>query len=235
MLVDPERRLSSVENTLGALLEQSRLLVEQSRLMSPADLGNYRSDIRIFMINSQLRQAREPIVIVGDSITEAAFLPSTICGHSVVNAGIGGLTSSSYLGLIKSQGLLSDMKASLTIIALGTNNAQKLASIEEFESSYKDLLTVLKQHSSSIVLAGIPPLEDGALTPYFDLAKAEQINRAIQLIAGEEHLAFAPFAREETPTTDGVHLTAEGYKLWRGTVISAIQKSLNCRQSITAN
>ena len=61
------------------------------------DLESRRLDVRAFMIRSQLARARNPVVIIGDSITEAALLPSSICGHDVVNAGVGCMTVGSYL------------------------------------------------------------------------------------------------------------------------------------------
>jgi len=71
-------------------------LIEQVRIKSPADLESRRLEVRSFIIRSQLAQAKSPVVIIGDSITEAALLPSSICGHDIVNAGIGGMTVSSY-------------------------------------------------------------------------------------------------------------------------------------------
>ena len=76
-------------------------LAEQAGIKSPDDLENRRLEVRSFMIRSQLAQAMSPIVIIGDSITEAALLPSSVCGHDVVNAGIGGMTVGSYLPLAK--------------------------------------------------------------------------------------------------------------------------------------
>jgi len=46
--------------------------------------------VRQFVIRAHLSHAVSPVVVFGDSISEAAVLPSAICGHAVVNAGIGG-------------------------------------------------------------------------------------------------------------------------------------------------
>jgi len=56
-------------------------LAEQVRNKSPVDLENRRLEVRSVMIRSQLPQAMNPIVIIGDNITEAALLPSSVCGH----------------------------------------------------------------------------------------------------------------------------------------------------------
>jgi hypothetical protein len=42
----------------------------------PREIGHYHTEVRIFMIKSRLAQAEDPIVIVGDSITEGACLRS---------------------------------------------------------------------------------------------------------------------------------------------------------------
>lgn len=95
-------------------------LAEQVRVRSPADLERRRLEVRGFMIRSQLAQAKSPIVIMGDSITEAALLPSSMCGRDIVNAGVGGMTVGSYLPLAKQ--LLAGRRVQSIIVALGIWN-----------------------------------------------------------------------------------------------------------------
>ncbi|MDI3560219.1 hypothetical protein [Bradyrhizobium sp. Arg816] len=74
-----------------------------SRLNLLADmvsLQNDRIQVRTFAIKSQIAQATQPIVFVGDSLTEGAWLPSALCGH-LANAGIGGATAVSYAKVVK--------------------------------------------------------------------------------------------------------------------------------------
>jgi lysophospholipase L1-like esterase len=221
--------LKEVETKLDRVLDYSRLL-------SPADMGHARTDIRTYMINSHLLQAQvPPIVIVGDSITEAALLPSTICGYTVVNAGGGGMTPDSYATLIKTKGLLSGMAAHILVVALGTNNAQKLAPVVEFESSYRELLSLLKPHTEKLILAGIPPIENGSLAQYFDLARVDEINATIEAIAEQQALRFIPLAASPMPTRDGVHPSPIGYKLWLRSITAVLQQELHCAPSAAAN
>ena len=58
------------QHTQERVIEQ---LAEQVGIKSPDDLENRRLDVRSFMIRSQLAQAMSPIVIIRDSITEAAY------------------------------------------------------------------------------------------------------------------------------------------------------------------
>jgi GDSL-like Lipase/Acylhydrolase family len=208
-------------------------MVAPSRLVSPADIGNSRADVRIFAINSQLGQARDPVVVVGDITTEGALLPSMICGHPVVNAGIGGMTPASYAGLIRTRGLMSDLKAELLVVALGTNNAHRLAAPERFKASYLDLLNLLVARSSKVALAGVPPIEDGPLAQYFDRPLVTEINQTIAQIAADRNIAYLPF-NEPMPTVDGVHLQAAGYTAWLSSITSLINLRLGCNVSTSA-
>jgi lysophospholipase L1-like esterase len=108
-------------------------------------IGDRRLEVRSFMIRSQLAQAISPIVIIGDSITEAALLPSSVCGHDVVNAGIGGMTVGSYLPLAKQ--LLAGRRVQSILIALGTNDSGVL-STAHIEQDYASLIDELAKHTT---------------------------------------------------------------------------------------
>ncbi len=211
-------------------------LIVRSALLSPADAGHSRVDARVFMINSQIRQAEDSVVLVGDSITEAALLPSSVCGHSLVNAGVGGATPTSYLEFIKRNGLLADLHAALVIVALGTNNAQTVVPLSEFAPSYHALLTALSPKARSMILAGIPQISGpSALSAYFDRSRIAQINDAIHATAVEHDYTFIPIADHAIETMDGVHPSAAGYETWRHTLVSAMKKRLGCEPTASAN
>lgn len=226
--------LATQIRAVQTLNEKVNLLIEQSRLLSPADLGHARIEVRTFTINSQISQARDPVVFVGDSITEAALLPATICGKPVINAGIGGATPSSYAAIIKKYGLLDNLKASLIIVALGTNNAQKIAPLSEFDLNYRSLLSALSHHSAKIILAGIPPIEAKALSAYFDLSRVGKITQMIEAAAVEKNYPLISMP-ELMPTTDGVHLTATAYEQWNNRIIPAAKRELGCMSPATLN
>src|SRR3954451_12615018 len=60
---------------------------------------------RRFVIQTTLARADDPVVILGDSIVEASTLPRSVCGHVIVNAGIGGASTASGLGAMLSDAL----------------------------------------------------------------------------------------------------------------------------------
>src|SRR5580658_3243830 len=58
-------------------------------------------DHRVFrqlMLHFTLSRFDDPIIVLGDSITEASTLPRFLCGHAVINAGLSGATTASDLG-----------------------------------------------------------------------------------------------------------------------------------------
>jgi len=183
------------------------------------DLESRRLDVRTFMIRSQLARAKNPVVIIGDSIAEAALLPSSICGRDVVNAGVGCMTVGSYLPLAEQ--LLAGRWVSSIIIALGTNDSgTSTAHITEDDT---ELVDELAKHTPNILLTGLPPLEmSGKLAGrYFDAASAERNNAAFRALATTRHLPFIDLRSAmhgDGLTVDGVHLTAAGYGQWREVV-----------------
>jgi lysophospholipase L1-like esterase len=197
--------------------------------VQPADLESRRLEVRGFMIRSQLAQAKSPVVIIGDSITEAALLPSSICGHDIVNAGIGGMTVGSYLPFAKK--LLAGRRVQSIIVALGTNDS--ISSTAHIEKDYANLIDELAKHTTSLLLAGLPPVEMGGELAgrYFDQASADRNNAAIRSLAAARHLPFVDLRSAmhgDSLTVDGIHLTAGGYRQWREAVQRNIASALGC-------
>ena len=60
---------------------------------------------RQFVIQSTLDRFPDPIVVLGDSIVEGSTLPRSLCGHAIINAGIGGASTTSDLGTMLAKSL----------------------------------------------------------------------------------------------------------------------------------
>src|SRR5258708_1638210 len=88
-----------------------------------------------------LARVDDPIVILGDSIVEASTLPRSLCGHPIVNAGIGGATTASNLGSVLADAL-GGQRAALGVVSLGGNDAAVSASVERKPSSTRAPLTL---------------------------------------------------------------------------------------------
>src|SRR5258708_40006629 len=96
---------------------------------------------RHFVIQSTLARFDDAIVVLGDSIVEASTLPRSLCGHAIVNAGIGGASTASSLGAILSQSL-AGRRAALVVVSLGTNDAAMALSVAQFMLYYLGLFSI---------------------------------------------------------------------------------------------
>ena len=115
---------------------------------------------RQFVIGSTLGRVDDAIVILGDSIVEASTLPRSLCGHAIVNAGIGGASTASNLGAILTDALRGK-RAAMIVVSLGTNDAAIPNSVEQYGSNYRALLAELAALSPRRAIAAIPPPEAG--------------------------------------------------------------------------
>jgi lysophospholipase L1-like esterase len=198
---------------------------------SPA-LNHEHSVVREFVLKSQLAGVRMPVVILGDSITEAAALPSALCGYPIINAGIGGFAVEEINAAVPQ--LLHSGQARLVVVAAGTNNATRGSSAADFASSYAALLETIKPLTEQVMLVTVPPIYSGTLADQaFDPKLLPALNATIMANAADKLYGYVDLSRPfgdgpANPTIDGVHLTADGYKEWTGAVLSGIKKALSC-------
>ena len=135
-------------------------------------------DIRRLIIKSQTAPTSgSPIMLVGDSITEAARVPLVLCDAPVVNAGIGGEGVSTNFPDILTEALV-DRRAKLIVVALGTNDAWRSAT--DFKGDYERLLARLRPFTERMLLVGIPPMSPGALN--ITTSKVTEFNEIIHAL-----------------------------------------------------
>jgi lysophospholipase L1-like esterase len=159
---------------------------------------------REFVIRSDLAEAKAPILVIGDSITEGAKFPREIAGRTVINGGISGATVEDFERIVPT---LVAGKPSFVVIALGTNNTA-----ESLRASYPALLHRLKALSPNIMAVGVTPQAD-----------AELKNAAIKAAADREGIRFftVPLPAGST-RLDGVHLNDAGYRIYTPTLTAEI-------------
>jgi lysophospholipase L1-like esterase len=151
---------------------------------------------REFVIRTDLAEAKAPILVIGDSITEGARLPREIGGRAVVNGGISGATVEDFERIAP---LLVAGKPSFVVIALGTNGTA-----ESLRTSYPALLSRLKPLSPHLMAVGVTPQ-----------AGAELKNAAIRAAADGAGIHFFAVALPAGSTRlDGVHLNDAGYRIY---------------------
>jgi lysophospholipase L1-like esterase len=135
----------------------------------------------------------------------------------------GGADAASYRAALHQ---IAEFKAAAILVAIGTNDAYA-GNKSDFPVIYRQLLKDLRRHSATLLMAGLPPMEDGAL-PNFDLARADTINSDIQKMAGRSFIALRSELNSGHETIDGIHLSAEGYKPWLSAMLAAVHAALRC-------
>lgn len=166
----------------------------------------------------------DPIIVLGDSITEASTLPRSLCGHAVVNAGLSGASTASDLGNWLS-GALAGKQAALIVVSLGTNDAFALRSQQAYQTSYGSLLAQLATMTSRVVVLAVPPIEvRNKLTGARDDLRGtiDGYNSALPGLArnaGAKFMALPPMS--DPHTIDGVHLNTAGYSVWDAAILQA--------------
>jgi lysophospholipase L1-like esterase len=173
--------------------------------------------------------------VFGDSITEAAVLPAAICGHAVVNAGIGG---DGVDELLKNAPLLLEGKSpALVVLAIGINDAYATPDRErQFQETYTELLHRLALLAPKLVVANIPPIDPkGPLTAItgIDASLIERYNLILPKLAEDAGASFidlnkAVSAGGAAETIDGVHLAPRAYGQWDAALLEGIKRALNC-------
>jgi lysophospholipase L1-like esterase len=181
---------------------------------------------RQFVIRSTLARFDDPIVVLGDSIVEASTLPRSLCGHAIVNAGIGGATTASNLGSILSEAL-GNKRAALVVVSLGTNDAAIPSSVEQYRSNYRALLTELAGLTPRSAIVAIPPPEAGLEAKKVSGAVVDSYNAVLPALAKEARATFISLPdMPERHTIDGIHLNAAGYEVWEKAILGGIESVL---------
>jgi lysophospholipase L1-like esterase len=170
---------------------------------------------RQFVIQSTLDRFPDPIVVLGDSIVEASTLPRSLCGHAIINAGIGGASTTSDLGTLLAKSLRGKRTA-LIVVSLGTNDAGLSRSKQTFRTNYITLLEQISTLAPRRVVMAIPPVEGHAAMS----ATINDFNSILPDIAKEAGATFAPLpSMPGQHTFDGVHLNAAGYEVWDSAIL----------------
>jgi hypothetical protein len=187
--------------------------------------------IRQFVIGSTLARLDDAIVILGDSIVEASTLPRSLCGHPIVNAGIGGAATTSGLGALLTEAL-DGRRAALVVVSLGANDAAIPDSVEQYRSNYRALLTELSALAPRRAIAAVPPPEPGLEEARkVSVSLIDNYNAMLPDLAREAGVTFIPLPdMPERHTLDGIHLNAAGYEVWDKAILGGIEAAL-CKSS----
>jgi lysophospholipase L1-like esterase len=191
---------------------------------NPESADEHRK-VRQIIVYYTLSRVDEPVIVLGDSLVEAATLPRSICGHPIVNAGLNGASTASDLGdwLVPA---LDGKPPALIVVSLGTNDALASRSPSEFTDRYGMLLNRLSKSAPRVAVLEIPPVEvQGRMTVERRNAVSATIQRynlILPDLAKRNGVAFVALPAMPSPyTIDGVHLNAGGYQAWDKAVMQA--------------
>jgi hypothetical protein len=204
--------------------------------------------VRVAMVGLLLPQiAMQPgkfDVILGDSITEGAFL-QTADSRPLLNAAIGGGGIDSMFQMLNQ---LETYRGRIdrALMAIGVNDAQRGAItgypngrseyLDRWAQHYQDAAQILADLGAKVTLFPILPVEDSKPlgTGYFDPEAIHKMNEAIREI-GSRHgwpvadVAVPTAANSKSgiigigSTVDGVHPTSATYRKFVDAVRSALE------------
>lgn len=186
--------------------------------------GDYAS-VRTAVIRAQISLVKAPVIFLGDSIVESAVLPSTICGHPVINAGVSGARISFFAEWAPQFTRESD--PALAILAVGINDALAagINNAGKDETSFRTAYAAtLQSIDSPVAVATIV----GANTPRIAPAEIERLNKVIGQLAEGRPVIDLHEAVAGPHTIDGIHLNADDYKLWTAAILSGARRAVGC-------
>ncbi len=146
--------------------------------------------------------------------------------YQVINAGISGETSSGALSRIK---WVLTLKPDIVILETGANDGLRGIDPRLIEKNIREIVKILKSEKIGVVLAGMRMVEN--MGPDYTTAFAAIYPR----IADEEDLVFIPFFLEGVAGSrqynqeDGIHPTAEGYRLITDVVCPYVLEAIRKR------
>ena len=188
--------------------------------------------------SSKTEQKR--IVFLGDSLTEGFGVdpqynfPSQIADkiraeglpYSVINAGISGDTSAG--GLQRVDWLLR-APVDIVFLALGANDALRGLDLKQTEQNLLEIIAHIRKQrpNAQIILAGM------LAPPNLGKDYTDQFRDLYPRIARQENLELLPFLLNGVAgdyrlnQADGIHPTADGYKIVTESVWSVLRKHLS--------
>jgi lysophospholipase L1-like esterase len=189
-------------------------------------IADSHRQVRQLVLYYTLSRVDNPIIILGDSITEASTLPRELCGHPIVNAGLNGASTASDLGTWLTEAL-DGKRAAAIVVSLGTNDALQARSAQSFETSYAALLAELAQVTGRFSILAVPGIDvQGRLTAEMQaeaMRRINDFNAALAVLAAKTGAAFIALPPMPSPhTIDGVHLNATGYSAWDKAILAGV-------------
>lgn len=138
---------------------------------------------RPLMIKSALKDAQDPIIMLGDDSVRRAALPRILCRRPVINAGIDGSTTASDLaGMLKKA--MGDKTAAMIVVALGHNESDAKLDLAVFRQNYAALLAALKPLTRRLAVSELADDRRGTNAALREIARSASVSVAATSPAG---------------------------------------------------
>ena len=153
------------------------------------------------------------IVAFGDSLThgtgasdDTAYpaVLASLTGHTVINAGVPGDTTSS--GLQRLPEVLDEYKPRLVLLCLGGNDMLKRQPTASTENNLRLLVQTIRASGASVVLIGVPEPKLFGGAPDFYARIAEDMQLPL------EREVFNDVLKDSRLKSDPIHANAAGYR-----------------------
>lgn len=143
--------------------------------------------------------------------------------HEVINAGVSGDTTT---GGLRRLAWILKSRPSMVILELGANDGLRGQPLSLMASNLTEIIERLQEAGVEVVLAGMK------IPPNYGLAYTTGFASTFERLAQDHSVTLIPFflegvaARKELNQADGIHPTAEGYRIVAQTVFDVIEPLL---------
>ncbi len=172
------------------------------------------------------------VCLFGDSISSGL---GNSLGDETYNFAIGGLSSVSLIEQLRRLNE-SGVQCQKAIVAIGTNDAMYTITDEDFVNNMKQIVATIHSMGANDItlLPAFYSTTEASFNPdrAGTLERVDEISSLIQQVAVSENIAIAtnllePLYRDrslnEDLTSDGVHLNAEGRKIYRQLLLDLLK------------
>ncbi len=166
------------------------------------------------------------ILAFGDSLThgtgatrDSAYpaVLSQLTGHTVVNAGVPGETTSD--GLARLPGVLSEVRPRIVLLCLGGNDMLRRQDVNNTEANLRRMIQAIRASGAGVVLIGVPEPKLFSGPPDFYEKLADEFGLPYE---GE---IFDEVLKTPRLKADPIHANAEGYKIVAERLAELLKKS----------
>jgi len=169
--------------------------------------------------------SEKPVAFVGDSLVESASFSPAICGRPVFNAGYAGAIASGVLQLVKEFDRIK-FSPGIVVISVGVNDAL-VVDRRPFAESYQEIVQRAGALGAKVFVVSLAPIAgSGVLANAIDRSRFADIDRVIRQTARDRSIPLIDVGTLQTQASpqveDGIHLSADGYAAWTGTIESTI-------------